>query len=81
VIVGSNPGLGKPIFYFIFSKMRQKVKKFLSIKPERDENVLSFGCDFKRAARMQARTRSHISENFSTPFHTDIATLSHVRAH
>ena len=36
--MGSNPGLD--LFYLFFhSKLRQKVKKSMSIKPGRDENV------------------------------------------
>ena len=32
-------------FNLFFSKMRQKVKKFVSIKPECQKNIFSFGCD------------------------------------
>ena len=31
--------------------------------------------------RLHARTRTHISENFSAPLRTEIAAPAHVRAH
>ena len=34
----------------------------------------------KKLRGLHARTRSHISENFSSPIRTKIATLAHVRA-
>jgi len=41
-----EPHRRQAFFYFFFIKMRQKVKKSVSVLPEGEENIISFISDF-----------------------------------